>query len=115
MSLSIREYLRHIQDEIDYLQSVTSGMVKPQFLSDETLKRACVRSIEVIGEATKHIPDDVRRRYPQVEWRAIAGMRDRLIHSYFGIDYEIVWDVLTTHIPLLDDTIDEMMVDEDMC
>ena len=64
----------------------------------ETLKRAFVRSLEVIGEAAKHVPDEVRQRYSHIEWRAIAGMREWLIHGYFGVDYEIVWDVIETKI-----------------
>ena len=60
-----------------------------------------VRSIEVIGEAAKQVPDAFRMRYSQVEWRAMAGMRDRLIHGYFGIDYVIVWDVVVNKIPTL--------------
>jgi uncharacterized protein with HEPN domain len=65
------------------------------------LKRAFVRSLEIIGEAAKHVPKDVRHRHSHVEWRAITGMRDRLIHGYFGVDYEIVWDVVNTNIPVL--------------
>jgi len=64
-------------------------------LDDETLKRAFVRSIEIIGEAVKKIPSDFKQKYSHIEWRTMAGMRDKLIHDYFGIDYEIVWDVVT--------------------
>ncbi len=62
-------------------------------MRDPTLQRAFVRSLEIIGEAVKNVPSDIRNQYPDVEWRSIAGMRDKMIHDYFGVDYEIVWDV----------------------
>lgn len=63
------------------------------FARDETLKRAFVRSMEIIGEASKKIPGDVKAMQPDIDWRKVSGMRDRLIHDYFGVDYAIVWDV----------------------
>jgi uncharacterized protein with HEPN domain len=60
-----------------------------------------VRSIEIIGEASKKVSSGLKNQYPVVEWRAMAGMRDRLIHNYFGVDYDIVWDVVITKIPIL--------------
>ncbi|WP_199316647.1 HepT-like ribonuclease domain-containing protein [Chroococcidiopsis sp [FACHB-1243]] len=65
-------------------------------------QRAYVRSIEVIGEAVKQLPDGLRQKYNTIEWRAMAGMRDRLIHNYFGVDYDIVWDVVVNKFPVLD-------------
>lgn len=93
MSNADRDYLRHILDEITYLQEQTQNIDFSHFHQDETLKRAFVRSLEVIGEATKNLSESFRKTHPDINWRALAGMRDRLIHGYFGVDYEIVWDV----------------------
>jgi uncharacterized protein with HEPN domain len=79
MSSSPIEYLRHMLGEADYIVGRVAHLRRDQFLGDETLQRAFVRSIEVIGEATKHIPDEFRSQHPEIEWRAMAGMRDRLI------------------------------------
>lgn len=102
MSLSAREYLQHILDETTYIMISSVGLSKAAFVQDETLKRAYVRSIEVIGEAVKQLPDVLRQKYSAIEWRSMAGMRDRLIHNYFGVDYDIVWDVVKNKIPALD-------------
>jgi uncharacterized protein with HEPN domain len=98
MPQQVNEYLQHILDEIQYLTTAAEGVDRVTFLADDTLKRAFVRSIEVIGEAVKKVPDSVRERYPGIEWRAMAGMRDRLIHDYFGVDYEVVWDVVVNKV-----------------
>jgi uncharacterized protein with HEPN domain len=74
---------------------------RDDFLNDEIVKRAVVRSLEIIGEATKKIPGDFKRKWSKVAWRNMAGMRDRLIHDYLGINYNIVWDVVKNKIPEL--------------
>ncbi len=88
MSKSPIEYLRHILDECAFIVlAIGPGMTKDDLLDDETLKRAVVRSLEIIGEATKKIPADMKQRWSQVPWKNIAGMRDKLIHDYIGINY----------------------------
>ena len=109
MSLSPVEYLRHILDETAYLLDHAQDLSREEFIQDETLRRAFVRSIEIIGEATKQVPEEFRQKYSHIAWRAMAGMRDRLIHDYFGVDYEIVWDVVINKIPKLNDDIEEIL------
>ena len=79
------------------------------FLNDETLKRAVVRSLEIIGEATKKIPADVKVQWNTIQWKNMAGMRDRLIHDYMGINYTIVWDVIKNKIPNMHQQIAEIL------
>ena len=101
MSHSGLEYLRHILSEADYLINRSKELSRDEFMRDETVRRAFVRSLEVIGEAAKQVPDELRSKYSYVEWRAMAGMRDRLIHGYFGVDYDIVWDVVVNKVPAM--------------
>ena len=111
MSSSPIEYLRHMLAEANYLIDQSADLERDEFLTDETLKRAFVRSIEIIGEATRHIADDFRLQHKSIEWRAMAGMRDRLIHGYFGVDYELVWDVVVNKIPPLQDLLKALLAD----
>ena len=109
MSASMSPYLQHILTETQYLLDQVQGLEHETFLHDETLKRAFVRSLEIIGEAVKQLPNDIKERHSHLEWRAMAGMRDRLIHGYFGVDYDIVWDVVTNKIPVLQREVEHIL------
>jgi uncharacterized protein with HEPN domain len=112
MSKDPKEYLRHILEECKFIDSYCKNIKKDEFVNDEVLKRAVTRSIGIIGEATKKVPDDFKEIWKGVEWKSMAGMRDRLIHDYFGINYSIVWDVVKNKIPILITEIEQLIESE---
>lgn len=109
MPLSPLEYLRHILDETEFITDRASGLDKDDFMHDEAMKRAFVRSLEIIGEAAKSVPAEFKEKYHHIDWRAMAGMRDRLIHRYFGVDYDIVWDAVESKVPVLKQEIEQII------
>lgn len=109
MSKLPEEYLKHILDEINYLMITSVYLVEDGFSKNQTLQRAFTRSLEIIGEAVKNLPQEFKEENSEVEWKLIAGMRDRLIHHYFGVDYEIVWDVVKNEVPKLKIQIEKLI------
>ena len=101
MSKSATEYIRHILDEIAFLTKEAGNLTEDRFMHDQTRQRAFARSLEIIGEAVKHIPDEYKALHPEINWKSFAGLRDKLIHHYFGVDYALVWDVVTHELPEL--------------
>jgi uncharacterized protein with HEPN domain len=95
-------YLEDILEATRKIMVYTGGLSKPEFLEDEKTIDAVVRNLEVIGEAVKNLPEHLRAQHPAVEWKKIAGLRDILIHEYFGLDTEIVWDIVQHKMPALD-------------
>ena len=95
------DYLRDMLDAIDKIALFTRGMDAEQFRADEKTFFAVIRALEVIGEAAKNIPTSVRDRYPQVPWRDMAGIRDKLIHEYFGVNLDVVWKAAQSDLPPL--------------
>ncbi len=96
---SDRELFKHIFDEIEFLENEASGIDESRFLADDKTKRAFARSIEIIGEAVKNLSTMLVVQNTQIQWRNIAGMRDKLIHGYFSVNYKLVWDVVKNIIP----------------
>jgi uncharacterized protein with HEPN domain len=104
------EYLKQIRDECNFILSVSGDTLsKNDFLENDTLKRAVVRSLEIIGEASRMIPVDFKVKYSSIQWKSMAGMRDRLIHDYIGVYYSIVWDVIRNKIPTLTNEINSLL------
>ncbi|MBI3316462.1 MAG: DUF86 domain-containing protein [Candidatus Omnitrophica bacterium] len=99
MPRDYKVYLDDILEAASRIQTYTSSLTREQFSSDLKTLDAVVRNLEIIGEAVKKIPKEIQTKYPSVEWKKIAGLRDILIHEYFGIDTEIIWDVIKNKLP----------------
>ena len=97
-----RVYLDHILDEIALIQSVSGALTYEEFITNKEKEHAITRSLEIIGEAAKNIPEKVKEEHPEIPWKFMAGLRDKIIHGYFAINYDIVWDVVTRKIPELE-------------
>jgi uncharacterized protein with HEPN domain len=104
-----RVYLRHILDEIEYISVATQSLTFTQFTSNDTLIRAITRSLEIIGEASRNVPDPIKLEYPDIPWKSMTGLRNRIIHGYFDINYDIVWDVITVKLPEIKPKIQEIV------
>lgn len=101
-------YLRHILECIDSIESyVPNG--KQDFFSSKLIQDAVIRNLEVVGEATKRISQELRQQHPKLPWREMAGLRDVLIHNYFGVDNDIVWNVVEKEVPILKDQITNIL------
>jgi uncharacterized protein with HEPN domain len=94
-------YLQDIAESCDKILRFTAGLSQPDLIGDDKTYDAVVRNLEIIGEAAKHISEDLRGQMPDIEWRKAAGLRDMLAHAYFGIDNDILWDVVQNKVPQL--------------
>ena len=111
-----RDYKVYLQDVLEAAQKVrqfTAGFTLDTFSQDAKTLDAVVRNLEIIGEAVKHLPEDVRSRYPGLDWKKIAGLRDILIHEYFGVNVEVIWDVVRQKIPELEKAVHALSATEE--
>lgn len=101
MSRDYKVYLEDILIAIDKIAEFTAGLSRRQFAEDAKTFDAVARNLEIIGEAAKNVPDEIRAESPQLEWRKVGGLRDILIHHYFGVDPDIIWDIVQNKLPQL--------------
>ncbi len=104
-----RLYLEDILSAMNSIADFITGMNFEKFFSDDKTSSAVIRKLEIIGEAAKGIPDNIRAQYPQIPWKEMAGMRDRLIHFYFGTDFDLVWKTVTDRIPAVKPLVENML------
>ena len=106
-------YLEDIIEHMNYAEEFIRDMTFDEFKSDKKTVLSVTKCIEVVGEATKHIPDQIRERYPEIPWRDMAGIRDRLVHGYFKVDLSIVWTTVTIEFPELRSMLENVLADMD--
>ena len=94
-----RDFLSDVQEAIRRITAYTTTMTYESFLADTRTQDAVIRNLEIIGEATKNLSDELRAKHSEIPWKGMAGVRDRLIHHYFGVNLDIVWHIVTAELP----------------
>ena len=111
MSCEFLDFIEDILDGMNKAEILLEGVSISQFESDYRINFAVVRALEIISEAAKRLPDELRQRYPDIPWKSMAGMRDRIIHGYDDVDLQIVWAVVKSDIPLIKPKIEQVIKD----
>lgn len=105
-------FLKHIIDSIDDIENSTKNLTKKEFKANKDIIDATIRRIEIIGEAVKNISDKLKKKYPDIEWKKIAGTRDILIHAYFSVDLELIWDIIQKDLKKLRRNVQDIITKE---
>jgi len=109
MKRDFKDYIQDILSSLEEVEEFTEGLNFEDFLKDRKTINAVIRSLEIIGEAAKKIPEDLRNGHPEMPWKRMTGMRDKLIHEYHGVDLEIVWTVIKEELPPLKPLIEKVL------
>jgi len=104
-----KAYLRHILDAISNVEKFIDGVNKENFLGNVEKQYAVLRGLEIVGEATKNLSEELKKKHPNIPWKEIAGMRDKLIHQYFGVNLDLVWETIKTKLPELKNQISRIL------
>ena len=104
-----KAYLKHILDAISNIEKFVEGVNKENFLGNVEKQYAVLRGLEIIGEATKNLSEELKKKHPNIPWKEIAGMRDKLIHQYFGVNLDLVWETIKTELPELKNQISRIL------
>jgi uncharacterized protein with HEPN domain len=110
MKRDYKLFLKDIISTMDSIETFVEDMSLEELIHDDKTSSAVIKKFEIVGEATKHIPELLRQRYPEIPWKSMAGMRDRLTHAYFRIDYKLVWDAIKLELPHLKPKLQEILV-----
>lgn len=105
----VRLFLTDVLEAIQKIDSYTGKMTYKEFVEDEKTKDAVLRNLEVIGEAVKNIPDDIKGGYSDIDWKGASGMRDKLIHEYFGVSFLVVWETVKNDLPTLKHGVEKIL------
>lgn len=111
MKRELRLFIEDISESVRLIEKYIGGLSKGDLDNNQELKDSIVRRLEIIGEAVKNIPDDFKEKYPEVPWKKIAGLRDIIIHAYFSIDLDIMWDIIKKDLPYLKEKIQKIKKD----
>jgi len=111
MSNEFLDYVEDIVDAMEKAETLLEGVTFEQFEADFRINFAVVRALEIVGEATKRLPSTLRDQYPNIPWKEMAGMRDRIIHGYDNVNYKIVWDTVKKRIPAVKPQLQQILID----
>lgn len=115
MTRDVQDYIEDIAEQIRKIEKFTAKITTVEdFRENEMAVYACIRALEIMGEAVKHVPDDFRQKYPQIPWRKIAGIRDVLIHAYFGVDVRVIWQTINISLPEIEPVFEKILTEDFM-